>query len=379
MSSSKGGPSTRKSKGRQKVKMEKMENQSNLQVTYSKRRAGLFKKASELCTLCGAEASIVVFSPADKVYCFGHPNVQTVLDKFDADSGIINNNINNNNNVIINNINNNDNDIIDNAATVRVLEAFRNSAIRKLNVKLTRAEVALRAEKRRTEELEAIKKTGQAQQWFPTRFDDFNYDQLSALKESILGFRKNLDAKLHEDMLRVSDPNPPMPHQENPNINNNIINNNINNNIINNNIIINNNNNDDDNYEGGFLFNNPNPAFNNAPFPVGLNDFFDRGVGGINGGMAINDGLVVDNRAAANININPMIASGSNNNGGFVPFDNYGGNINPMLFGGGAANHGYDAPSSSRSVPRYDPSTSNIGSTSFGGYNNNMGYDPRMF
>ncbi|EYU37537.1 hypothetical protein MIMGU_mgv1a021041mg [Erythranthe guttata] len=327
MSSSKGAPSTRKSKGRQKVKMEKMENQSNLQVTYSKRRAGLFKKASELCTLCGAEASIVVFSPADKVYCFGHPNVQTVLDK--------------------------------------------NSAIRKLNVRLTRAEVALRAEKRRTEELEAIKKTGQAQKWFPTGFDDFNYDQLSALKESILDFRKNLDAKLHEDMLRVSDPNPPMLHQENPNINNNI--NNINN-IINNI----NNNDDDDDYEGGFLF-NPNPAFNNAPFPVGPNDFFAHGVGGINGGMAINDGFVVDNPAAANININPMIASGSNNNGGFVPFDNYGGGNNAMLFGGGAANHGYTAASSSRSVPNYDPSTANIGSTSFGGYNNNMGYDPRMF
>ncbi|KAL8060780.1 hypothetical protein ABFX02_02G047500 [Erythranthe guttata] len=368
MSSSKGAPSTRKSKGRQKVKMEKMENQSNLQVTYSKRRAGLFKKASELCTLCGAEASIVVFSPADKVYCFGHPNVQTVLDKFDADSGIINNN-----NINNNNINNNDDDnIIDNAATARVLEAFRNSAIRKLNVRLTRAEVALRAEKRRTEELEAIKKTGQAQKWFPTGFDDFNYDQLSALKESILDFRKNLDAKLHEDMLRVSDPNPPMLHQENPNINNNI--NNINN-IINN---INNNDDDDDDYEGGFLF-NPNPAFNNAPFPVGPNDFFAHGVGGINGGMAINDGFVVDNPAAANININPMIASGSNNNGGFVPFDNYGGGNNAMLFGGGAANHGYTAASSSRSVPNYDPSTANIGSTSFGGYNNNMGYDPRMF
>ncbi|KAI6684456.1 hypothetical protein NL676_030369 [Syzygium grande] len=32
-------------------------------VTYSKRRKGLFNKASELCRLCGARAAVVVFSP----------------------------------------------------------------------------------------------------------------------------------------------------------------------------------------------------------------------------------------------------------------------------------------------------------------------------
>ncbi|KAJ0010209.1 hypothetical protein Pint_33607 [Pistacia integerrima] len=57
----------RKSKGRQKVEMVKMPNESNLQVTFSKRRSGLFKKASELCTLCGAEVALVVFSPGKKV------------------------------------------------------------------------------------------------------------------------------------------------------------------------------------------------------------------------------------------------------------------------------------------------------------------------
>ncbi|KAG5070144.1 hypothetical protein JHK85_002521 [Glycine max] len=32
-----------------------MTNKSNLQVPFSKRRSGVLKKASELCTLCGAE------------------------------------------------------------------------------------------------------------------------------------------------------------------------------------------------------------------------------------------------------------------------------------------------------------------------------------
>ncbi|PHT29357.1 Agamous-like MADS-box protein AGL62 [Capsicum baccatum] len=74
----------RMSKGRKKVEIVEMKNDSNMQVTFSKRRAGLFKKASELCTLCGAEIAIVVFSPgkANKVYSCGHPSVELMVDTF---------------------------------------------------------------------------------------------------------------------------------------------------------------------------------------------------------------------------------------------------------------------------------------------------------
>ncbi|KAK3010711.1 hypothetical protein RJ639_010924 [Escallonia herrerae] len=59
-----------------------MANSSNLQVTFSKRCNGVFKKVSELCTLCDAQAAIIVFSPGGKVYSFGHPHVDYVIDKF---------------------------------------------------------------------------------------------------------------------------------------------------------------------------------------------------------------------------------------------------------------------------------------------------------
>ncbi|PHT25952.1 Agamous-like MADS-box protein AGL62 [Capsicum baccatum] len=74
----------RMSKGRKKVEIVEMKNESNMQVTFSKRRASLFKKASELCTLCGAEIAIVVFFPgkANKVYSFGHPSVELLVDTF---------------------------------------------------------------------------------------------------------------------------------------------------------------------------------------------------------------------------------------------------------------------------------------------------------
>ncbi|GFP99421.1 agamous-like mads-box protein agl61, partial [Phtheirospermum japonicum] len=68
--------------GRQKIKVAKIEINNHLQVTFSKRRYGLFRKASELCTLCGVEIAITVFSPAGKAFSFGHPSVDTVVDRY---------------------------------------------------------------------------------------------------------------------------------------------------------------------------------------------------------------------------------------------------------------------------------------------------------
>ncbi|KAL4289745.1 hypothetical protein GQ457_14G021150 [Hibiscus cannabinus] len=62
--------------------MLKMKNESHLLVTFSKRRVGLFKKASELSILCAAKVVIVVFSPDKKVYSFGHPSVNAVIVRF---------------------------------------------------------------------------------------------------------------------------------------------------------------------------------------------------------------------------------------------------------------------------------------------------------
>ncbi|KAF9599808.1 hypothetical protein IFM89_001754 [Coptis chinensis] len=71
----------RPSRGRQKIEIKRIEDEAARQVTFSKRRAGLFKKASELSILCGAETAVIVFSPAGKVYSFGHPLIETVIDR----------------------------------------------------------------------------------------------------------------------------------------------------------------------------------------------------------------------------------------------------------------------------------------------------------
>ncbi|XP_051120965.1 agamous-like MADS-box protein AGL29 [Andrographis paniculata] len=80
--------SSRRKLGRRKIPMQKIENESNLIVTFSKRKSGVFKKASELGTLTGAEAGIVVFSPGGKAHSFGNPSINSISNKFLAPENI---------------------------------------------------------------------------------------------------------------------------------------------------------------------------------------------------------------------------------------------------------------------------------------------------
>lgn len=50
--------------------MRRIENATSRQVTFSKRRNGLLKKAFELSVLCDAEVALIVFSPRGKLYEF---------------------------------------------------------------------------------------------------------------------------------------------------------------------------------------------------------------------------------------------------------------------------------------------------------------------
>lgn len=67
--------------GRQR-EIQRLESKNARQVCFSKRRNGLFKKASELATMCGAEVAILVNSPAGRPYTFGSPAVDPVIDRF---------------------------------------------------------------------------------------------------------------------------------------------------------------------------------------------------------------------------------------------------------------------------------------------------------
>ncbi|XP_060169280.1 agamous-like MADS-box protein AGL62 [Lycium barbarum] len=73
----------KKTQGRRKIAIKPIDNQNSRHVTFSKRRLGLFKKASELCILSGAEIAILVQSlKRQRLFTFGHPNADAVIDRY---------------------------------------------------------------------------------------------------------------------------------------------------------------------------------------------------------------------------------------------------------------------------------------------------------
>lgn len=70
---------------RGKTEMKRIENATSRQVTFSKRRNGLLKKAFELSVLCDAEVGLVVFSPRGRLYEFASAtSLQKSIDRYKA-------------------------------------------------------------------------------------------------------------------------------------------------------------------------------------------------------------------------------------------------------------------------------------------------------
>ena len=63
--------------GRGKIEIKRIENTTSRQVTFSKRRNGIIKKAQELSVLCDAKVSIIIISNSStkRVYDYTTPGV----------------------------------------------------------------------------------------------------------------------------------------------------------------------------------------------------------------------------------------------------------------------------------------------------------------
>ncbi|EFH59457.1 hypothetical protein ARALYDRAFT_898356 [Arabidopsis lyrata subsp. lyrata] len=165
----------RKSKGRQKIEIVKIKNENNLQVTFSKRRSGLLKKASELCTLCGAEVAIIVFSPGQKVYSFGHPNVNVVMDRFLNFNPPRPHHHNN----------------------MQPNETRRNAAVQELNNHLTLLSNQLEAEKKITGDLKQKRKDNKMfGNWWEEPVEELNMTQLTEFQCGLENLRKAVAYKV---------------------------------------------------------------------------------------------------------------------------------------------------------------------------------------
>ncbi|KAF3439210.1 hypothetical protein FNV43_RR17485 [Rhamnella rubrinervis] len=66
---------------REKIQIRKIDNATARQVTFSKRRRGLFKKAEELSVLCDADVALIIFSSTGKLFEYASSSMKEILER----------------------------------------------------------------------------------------------------------------------------------------------------------------------------------------------------------------------------------------------------------------------------------------------------------
>ncbi|KAI3761005.1 hypothetical protein L1987_51410 [Smallanthus sonchifolius] len=68
--------------GRRKVAIKRIDDTTSRQVTFSKRRNGLLKKAKEISILCDAQLGVILFSSTGKLSEFSSTSMQSVIQRY---------------------------------------------------------------------------------------------------------------------------------------------------------------------------------------------------------------------------------------------------------------------------------------------------------
>lgn len=72
--------------GRGRVQLKRIEDKTSRQVSFSKRRSGLLKKANELAVLCDAEVGLIIFSATAKLFEFSSSSMKEIIEKYSMHS-----------------------------------------------------------------------------------------------------------------------------------------------------------------------------------------------------------------------------------------------------------------------------------------------------
>ncbi|KAK3204179.1 hypothetical protein Dsin_018225 [Dipteronia sinensis] len=169
--------SSKITKGKQAIEIKKIESENDRMVTFSKRKSGIFKKASEIATLTGAEVGVVIFSESGKPHSFGNPSIEAVSNRFQG-------------------VNPPPYDI-----TSHFAKAQRQKRIAGLNQKQNSLLHQIAAEKDREKRIKVVAKEKKTQGWWEAPIDDKNVKQLRQMEATLEEIRKTVQSKLDQKKL----------------------------------------------------------------------------------------------------------------------------------------------------------------------------------
>ena len=68
--------------GRRKIEIERIDNERHRQVTFTKRKMGLIKKATELGILCDAQVAVIIFSDNEKLSLYSSAPLEELIQRY---------------------------------------------------------------------------------------------------------------------------------------------------------------------------------------------------------------------------------------------------------------------------------------------------------
>ncbi|GAV60287.1 SRF-TF domain-containing protein [Cephalotus follicularis] len=169
--------SEKKSRGRQKIEMKRIENEDDRLITFSKRRSGIYKKASELITLCGAEIFVGIFSPSGKPFTFCDPSTESISNRF---LGKI---------------------PPENDYTQNLIEAYRKIRINELHQHYDEVHGQLEAEKESAKTLKQLMGDEESQGWWDASIEKLNLEQLEQMDSLFEDMQMNILSKISERIV----------------------------------------------------------------------------------------------------------------------------------------------------------------------------------
>ncbi|XP_038683051.1 agamous-like MADS-box protein AGL62 [Tripterygium wilfordii] len=155
-------------RGRQKIEIKKITKKKNLHVTFSKCKYSIFNQANELSTLCGVDVAVLLFSPGEKVFSFGHKSIDSVIQRFISEAHLIS------------------------SCPTGLMQVYQETTIRDLNAQLMQVLDQLDMQKKREQVLSKMRKASQAEYWWQKPVSEMNKEQLGQLKLALEELQKNV-------------------------------------------------------------------------------------------------------------------------------------------------------------------------------------------
>ena len=68
--------------GRRKIDIVRIDNERHRQITFTKRKSGLIKKATELSILCDAQVGVIIFGSNHKMSIYSSAPIEQLINRF---------------------------------------------------------------------------------------------------------------------------------------------------------------------------------------------------------------------------------------------------------------------------------------------------------